>query len=412
MHLWFINHYAASPDLPGGTRHFELATELLKKGHRVSIFASSFSYTVKKALRKVPFLGWKREEINGVEMVWIYSLPYRRNNILRFLNILTFSLVLLIAGILHPKPQILLASSPHPLAPLVGWILAKIKKCPFVLELRDLWPEDLEKMGEVKPLLLKGISSLMQFLYHKAARIITLTREIRDGVIKRKIHPQKLAVIPNGILLSGLASLPSREETRSKLGWEGSFTVLYTGSLALLYGVNLILDAAEALQKVPGLQFVVVGDGETREALEHAASKKQLKNIHFQGGIPKKKVLELISAADVALSLQRPMKGRGALPNKIFDYMAGRCPIISNIGGESQEVIAQAQCGVTIPSGDPAALAVAITMMREKKDEARKAGENGYTFVQEHFSREKLALRLEQYLQEMLTLPGKSRNAG
>ena len=114
--LWILNHYAISPDMPGGTRHFDLASELVKKGHDVTIFASGFDHGTHKYTKIKPEEKMKVEAYDGVRFVWINTFPYSGNDWRRVMNMISYGWRVLGCGRGIPKPDVVIGSSMHPFA--------------------------------------------------------------------------------------------------------------------------------------------------------------------------------------------------------------------------------------------------------------------------------------------------------
>ncbi|MGC9019436.1 MAG: glycosyltransferase, partial [Candidatus Bipolaricaulaceae bacterium] len=156
MNIWIFNHYAIPPDLPGGTRHYDLGRELVKRGHRVVIFATSFHHYLHRETRLRPGERWKVEDVDGLKFVWIRTPPYQRNDWRRVRNMVAFAVRAWQLGHKLPKlapeignPDVVIGSSPHLLTPLAAYWVARHYRVPFVMEVRDLWPQTIIDMGEL-----------------------------------------------------------------------------------------------------------------------------------------------------------------------------------------------------------------------------------------------------------------------
>ena len=133
MNVWILNHYATTPDNAGGTRHFDFAKQLVTQGYKVSLFASAFRHRVKKDIERSGKHNGIKEEVDGVSIYWIRTFSYKTNNWRRILNMLSYSISLLIIGVTSRDfPDTILASSPHPFTGVIGWLLAKFKNSKFV----------------------------------------------------------------------------------------------------------------------------------------------------------------------------------------------------------------------------------------------------------------------------------------
>src|SRR5690349_7050480 len=156
--VWMINHYANPPELPGGTRHHELAKLLKLDQWNPVIFASAYSHrTMSNAKPVSAFRPVHEQDENGVPFVWLYTTPYEGNGSARYANMASFLVTVLIAGLRRNRPDVVIGSSPHLLAAFGGWLLARYHRVPFILEIRDLWPESLIQLGFSNPVALKPL---------------------------------------------------------------------------------------------------------------------------------------------------------------------------------------------------------------------------------------------------------------
>ena len=203
MNIWILNHYATPPDTPGATRHFDFARELTKLGHRVSIFASSFFHGTRNEERLEGKQNYRRQNIDGVEFVWLRTTPYYGgNDWRRVINMLSYSFRVIPLGIrFGESPDVILASSPHPFAGLAGYVLAKLKRAGFIFEVRDLWPQTFVDIGGYsnRSLVVKLLRVLERFLYHRAKKIIVLLPNASEYITRLGIPDSKIVYIPNGI---------------------------------------------------------------------------------------------------------------------------------------------------------------------------------------------------------------------
>ena len=177
MRIWIFNHYATKPD-ESATRHYDFGKELIKKGHKITIFASAFSHYKSKIKYLEPNEKWREEEIvEGLRFIWIRTFPYNKNNWRRFMNMISYSWrAFWIARKLKEKPDVIIGVCVHPFAAYIGYLLSKKKKSRFFFEVTDLWPQILVDMGifsNRSPVTL-SLRVLEKFLYKRAEKIITL----------------------------------------------------------------------------------------------------------------------------------------------------------------------------------------------------------------------------------------------
>ena len=206
MNIWILNHYAITPDLPGGTRHFDFGKELAKRGHKVTIFASSFRHSLFKETKLYGNSNYAIDKISdGFRFVWVKTVPYKVNNWKRVLNMLSYSWrVYETAKFLSlERPDVIVGSSVHLFAVLTAYLLSLHFRAHFIMEVRDLWPQTLVNMGISKwhPFVV-SLSFLEKFLYRRARKIITLLPKAHKYIESLAISTEKVVWISNGVDLS------------------------------------------------------------------------------------------------------------------------------------------------------------------------------------------------------------------
>lgn len=396
--LWILNHYAISPDMSGGTRHFDLARELVKKGHEVTIFASGFDHHTRQYLKIKPGEKMRVEEYDGVRFVWVNTLPYTKNDWRRVLNMLSYGWRVLRCSRGLPKPDAVIGSSMHPFAALAGWWLARRYKAKFIFEVRDLWPQVLIDMGEMSEHnpIIKVLRRLELFLYRKSERIIILGSQMREYIIAHGINQEKIVWIPNGVDLSRFDSVTPERENKS------DFRVMYLGAHSKTNALHILLEGAKTVQDrgYTSIRFSLIGDGPEKQNLIQLANKMQLENIEFCQPVPKDDVPNVLKRADVlVLTKDSTFAVYSGSILKMFDYMASCKPVIFS-GEVSYNPIAESQCGFTVPPGDATALADAIIALYHMPQEERVAmGRRGREFVEKYHDTRLLAKLLESVIE-------------
>ena len=405
--LWILNHYAISPDMSGGTRHFDLARELVKKGHDVTIFASGFDHSTRQYLKIKPGEKIRVEEYDGVRFVWINTLPYYGNNWRRVLNMLSYGWRVLRCSRGLSKPDAVIGSSMHPFAALAGWWLARRYKAKFIFEVRDLWPQTAVDMGAMKKnsLPAKLLYAWEKFMYNKAEKIIVLLPYAKDYVASRGISPEKVFWLPNGVNLERFDH-PVPLEEGSEVAevfeqYRDKFKVVYTGAHGVPNGLDVIVEAARLIQeKSENIHFILIGEGTEKSRLKEKAQSLGLVNITFCEPIPKQAVPSALLAADClvysipAFNIYR----YGVSLNKSFDYLASAKPVVM-AGNSQNNIVEEANAGIAVEPENPEALAEAIVKIYELPEEKRiELGKNGRRYVEQFYDIKNLATNLESLL--------------
>jgi glycosyltransferase involved in cell wall biosynthesis len=411
--LLYITQYYARSDQPGASRHYQHIQALMKHGYQVTLITSY----VKNRLRVIPpeYQDSKiaLEQEGDLTIYKTYAYPnYGRDFRTRVLNYLSFMFYAIVAGLKAPPCDLVFASSPPLFVGLAGYVLSRLKRVPFVFEVRDLWPETAVVMGALRsPVLIKLATWLARFLYRRAERIIAVTEGISQGIMQAGIPASKIVFVPNGVDDDLFATLSSEgaEQVRQEYGWDDRFVALYAGTLARSDGLHATLRAAAALTNYQDLLIVFLGDGEVKPQLEELSDELQLPNVMFIPSQPKCRVPDFVTAADVCLM---PVKNddffQMTLPNKLFDYMAGARPIIAAVpSGETQALVERADAGLVIPPEDEVNLAAALLDLRDDRETRRRYGQNGRRYVMKDYLRSRLAARLALVLDSVLEEKGK-----
>lgn len=409
MNIWIFNHYAHPPDLPGGTRHYDLGRELVRRGHKVAIFATSFHHYLHREVRLEPGERWKVEDVDGMKFVWLRTPPYQRNDWRRVRNMLAFMFRAWRLGRRLPKhapemeqPDLVIGSSPHLLTPMAALWVARHFRVPFVMEVRDLWPQtiiDMGELGEGNPMI-KALQALERFLYRRAERVITVLPSAHEYITACGIPREKIVWIPNGVDLSRFEGL----EPASPKG-EG-FTVMYLGAHGQANALDVLIQAARVVQDEGycEIRFVLVGDGPEKPRLVELSRELGLRNVEFREPVPKTEVPKVLDTADATVFILHDIAlyKYGISVNKLFDYLAAGKPLIL-AGKPANNPVEDAHCGLTVPPRDPKALAEAVIKVYQMPPEERVAmGRRGREYAQKHHDIRKLAEKLERVLLDVV----------
>ena len=396
MRLIWVNHYAVTPDLPGGTRHAELGRELARLGWDVTIVSTDFHFQ-ERAFRRRRAAADRRpieEWVDGVRFLWLWSAPYQANDWRRAWNWLSFGRNVLR---LDSGADVVIGSSPHLIAAAAAARVARRSGARFILEVRDLWPESLVAAGGRIGLAYRGLAAVATMLYRKAERIVVLTPGVAANLTERGLDPAKLILAPNGV--DSTAFSQAVAESR------GTVTFGYAGAHGPANGLDLLIDAAALLRDDPTIRIVCVGDGPSKPALRERIVALGLTNVELLPPVPKTAVPAMLARFDVGLMLLReaPLFSFGVSPNKLFDYLAAGLPVVSNVAGEVAEMVSSAGAGETVPGGSAESLAAAMRRMAARPgEERRKLGAAGRAWVTTNHGRAGVARRLDDELRRLV----------
>jgi glycosyltransferase involved in cell wall biosynthesis len=404
MNIWIFNHYAITPDMPGGTRHYDLGTELTRKGHNVTIFASSINYATRREERLKAGEWYGVEWVNGIQYVWLRTFTYLKNDWRRVVNWVSYFLGVLIFSIKRKeRPDVVIGSSVHLFAPLAACIVSRLKRSKFIFEVRDLWPQTLIDMGSMSknhPLII-FFRFLEGFLYRNADKIITLLPNAGDYIEKFGISEEKIVWIPNGVDVSSFkGNLVSKHYYIP-----GKFTIMYLGAHGSANALNVILDAGKILQDRGNdkICFLLVGDGPEKKDLIKKAGFLGLRNIEFHSPIPKNCIQNIMGKANAFIfNLEDlPVFKYGISSNKLFGYMNAEKPVIFSCNSYNNPV-KEARAGITVPPRNAKALADASEKLYSLPAAKRlNMGKRGRLYVEKNHNIEKLADKLVTVFNEL-----------
>jgi len=407
MNIWIFNHYAITPDFPGGTRHFDFAKELVKRGHNVTIFASSFNYSLLKEVKKYEKSNFIVEYYEGVRFIWIKTFPYSKNDWRRIINMLSYSFraYRICKKLNTEKPDVTIGSSVHLFAVYTAYLLAKYYKVPFIMEVRDLWPLTLIEMGVSKfhPFIII-LGLLEKYLYKRANGIIVVPPKAKDYIIQFSIPQDRITYIPNGTDLERF-NITSESNIRDR-----KLKLLYVGAMNKANGLENVLLAAKLLRDLP-IIVDLVGEGMEKENLTRLKERESINNVNILNGVPKSEVPKILMDADALLHIEMdlPSSQFGGSPNKLFDYLSTGKPIIyaSNYVKDYLDSIG---CGIYADPNNYEDLALAIKKLLSLSSKERvKMGMNGRKYVEKYHSIPVLVDKLEEVIKEAVANYEKSQ---
>lgn len=352
--IWILNHYA----ILGEGRHYKFALNLIKRGYNVKLFASSAIHNTNtnkiNDSRKYII-----EKEKGVPCIYIKSSDYTGNGKSRIKNMLDYSIGLMSVTkkFDDKKPDVIYASSVHPLTWLSGYCLAKRYKSKFIVETRDLWPETLIDMGRInkKSISAKLLYKFEKFIYKKADKLIFTFPGGKDYVKSIGIDSSKVRYINNGIDIEEFNFNKKNEiYIDADLDDASTFKVLYTGSMGQANELSYLLKAAKEIsdRKIMDIKIILFGDGYHREELEKYVINNKLNNVIFKGKVDRHYIPNILSKSNLNVFTGKNicLYKYGLSLNKMFEYFGSGRPTLSNINC-GYDIIEEYKCGITVKSG-------------------------------------------------------------
>ena len=404
MRVLYFHQYFSTPSGSTGTRSYEMAQSLITRGHEVTVVCGSGRMS-STGLAGKPVKGTRRGKVDGIDIIEL-DLPY--SNYDSFLKRSWIFLLFAWQSIglaLSLKYDLLFATSTPLTAGIPGIFATLLRRKPFVFEVRDLWPELPREMGVItNPVILWAMGVLEWMSYHSARGCIGLSPGIVQGINRRGISPDRVAMVPNGCDLEMFNPLFGDVLRPDGVG-EGDFVAVFTGAHGIANGLDAVLDVAKVLteRRRNDIRLVFIGDGKLKPALVARAEREGLVNCLFIDSVSKLKLTAYLRGADAGLMLLAnvPAFYYGTSPNKFFDYIAIGLPVLNNYPGWLAGMIKDNNCGIAIEPDNPIAFADALEKMADNPLLRKEMSSNARNFAVKEFDRAKLGNNFVNFLERM-----------
>jgi glycosyltransferase involved in cell wall biosynthesis len=389
MRILLINQAFVAPNEPGHTRHFEMAKFLQTHGHELVIVASDLNYQTgqRTVVRKGIFA---EHVIEGVRILRAYIYPaLHRSYFWRIISFFSFMFSSAWTALLVRDVDLVMGTTPPIFQAVSAWVVALIRRKPFLLEVRDLWPEFGVSMGVLtNPVLIALGRWLEKFLYARATHILVNSPAYKEYMIGKGVPEKKITYIAYGTDVDMFNPQVDGSSIRTGLGLQDKFVVLYAGALGQANDIDTILRAAQRLNSEDKIRFVLFGDGKERPRLQTETERMKLTNVIFAGVRAKKDMPLVVASADTCLAiLQDIPMFRTTYPNKVFDYMAAGRGTVLVIDGVSRQLIESSNGGVFVQPGNDELLAQTILELSKDSKRVQQMGQNARDYLVKHLDR-------------------------
>ena len=409
MRVLILNQYALPAGEAGITRHGDIGAELVRRGHEVTVIASDYDYFRRRPTRHAKAGGTRHQ---GVQFLWLPTGAYVRNDRRRMVSMVRYAMSATWAGWrARQAPDVVIGSSPQPLAALAADVVARLRRVPWIFEARDIWPSALVDLKAIarNGRTHRSLELLERYLYGRATAVVSVPPRGSLRLEELGLDPAKCVHIPNGAttLLGEPGAIP---ETLDRLLEQdtGRFVLVYAGAIGVPHGFDTVVEAVSLLKETDAdtyerLSVLIVGDGVAAASLRRAAAKRGLDHLHMHPAIAKPAVRSLLQRADACL-MQAAASDHfkyGLSPNKLFDYFAAAKPVL--ISSAHPTLVEEANAGIRYMPGDPAALARAIEQITSISGAERSAmGERGRSLVETEYSIQAITDRYEALLRQVV----------
>lgn len=403
MNVVIVYQYYQGHGAPGHSLVYELAQFLAERGHNVTVVSGETGYMQLNMATLPWYKRIVRHEYDGkVKVVRTYTYSeLHRSYLGRLLSFLSFSVSCPIGLFSISRPDVVLASSP-PIFPIfTAWLICKLRKIPFLVEVRDLWPASAVQMGILKNRqLIKIMAWMERVIYNHSHKIVALTEGIRDDILARGWPKNKIELVTCGVDFDNLyPDMSASTQIRERYGLIDKKVVLYFGALGEANNLPVIIRTAQRLQSRQDLVFVLIGDGMKREETSNHVHSLGLNNVLLLPPVPKNEARHHINAADLCLVTLRDIPlFDGAIPTKLIDYMACGKAVLCGVRGEAERIVRDAHAGKMFePDNDEQLCALIVDLVQDPSLAARM-GSDGFAYVQNRFNAKQMREKMESIL--------------
>ena len=400
MHILFLTHYFTPENNAPAARVHGMAKEWARLGHRVTVLTCAPNVPAGVVYEGYENKLYQQEWIDGIRTVRVWTwLAANRGRVRRGLNYLSYLAAAGAAGpLLRPRADVVIATSPQFFAGWAGWPVARAHGAPFVLEIRDIWPDSIVAVGALeKGRIIGALGKLEDALYNGADHIVAVGDGYRMNMIRKGIGPSKISVITNGVDVDLFEPREPDQELRARLGFSPETFVDHVrrhhrhGQRPR--GGARRRAAAEGRRAATTSPSCSSATAPCAPSSRSRRGAEGLTNVVFTGMVPRAELPAYLASSDACLVHFRKDELFGTiLPSKFFEDAAMERPILLGFEGDARAMLDEADCGIAFePSNDEELAAAAERLAAAPADERRRLGENGRRYVLEHFDRRRLA---------------------
>lgn len=402
MQILFLSHYFPPEVNAPASRTFEHCRQWVEDGHSVTVVTCAPNHP-----RGIVYEGYRnklfhRENRNGIQVIRLWTYVTANEGFLkRTLNYLSYMVAAVLVAPFLSRCDVVLTTSPQFFNGLAGYLVSRLKRAPWILEIRDLWPESIVAVGAItnRPVI-RFLEALELFAYRHAHHIVAVTDAFKSHIHMKGILPEKVTVIKNGVDFTLYKPGTSRTPLAHEIGLEGKFVASYFGTHGMAHHLETILEAAQTLSEWKDIMFLLVGDGADRRRLVAMRDEMKLSNVVMLDQQPKDKMPEFWSLSSVSLVLlKKSALFKTVIPSKIFESMAMERPVILGVEGESAELVVSAGGGICIEPESSSELASQVLNLSRDPAMCQVLGASGRRYVLKHFDRQVLARRFADVME-------------
>lgn len=345
----------------------------------------------------------QRQSIDGINIIVVATRYSNKQSFLRrIISFFSFLLLATYVGLSEQGVDVVYATSTPLTVGIPAMIIKRLRRKPFVFEVRDQWPEIPIELGIIRNnIMIKFFLWLEKTIYNNSSGIIALSPGQADGVRKVLTEDKEIAVIPNSCDTTMFRPDIDGSAIRKKYGWGDKLVFLHAGAMGKANSLDFVIEAAGKVRHKDDIHFVLIGDGGEKPALIKKIREKGLTNVELRGPVSKTKLPEIFAASDISMVIfaNYPILEHNSA-NKFFDSLSAGRPVLLNYSGWQRKVLEDSQAGLGCDLYDLDEFVEKILYLNSHRDRLVEMGKNARTLAEREFDRVKLAARLESVLLE------------
>lgn len=399
--LFITDNFPPEVNAPA-TRTYEHCIEWIKQGAEVTIITCAPNFPHGNVYEGYKNKFYQKEMVDGIEVIRVWSYISSNDGFIkRILDYFSFAFVAFLVGVFQ-RQDIIIATSPQFFTTWAAWGISKIRRKPWIFELRDLWPESIRTVGAMKhERALDWLEKIELGLYRDADKVVAVTEAFKTNLIRRGIDPEKIEVVTNG---SNMDLFFPREKDHSllqSLKLENKFIVGYIGTHGLAHSLDFIVQSISKIND-ENIHFLFIGDGSMKSKIIEMASALSLKNITFLEPVSKEEVPRYLSIIDVSLApLIKSDTFKTVIPSKIFEASAMQKPTLLGVEGQAQEIIEKYGAGLCFEPENEKDFVSKVNLLKNNRS-AYKNYQEGCNNLAEEYNRKKLSDKMLKIIEKVL----------
>lgn len=404
MRILFLTHNFPPETNALASRTYEHAKLWVKMGHQVEVVTCAPNHPKGQLYSGYRNALFQRERMDGIDVVRVWTfLAANEGIVLRSLNYLSFLLSGALQSIRLQHPDVVVSSSPQMFSGLIGYPVSRLKRAPWVLEIRDLWPESIVAVGALRRgFVVRVLEAVERFAYRRADHIVSVTTSFLTHFESLRVARDKVSVVTNGADLELFAGPVRDTALASELGLAGKFVAAYVGTHGMAHALSTVLQAADRLRDRDDIRFLLVGSGAEQTSLREQRDAMKLSNVVMLDQQPRSRMPAIWGLAGASIvHLRKTPLFCTVIPSKIFEAMAMGVPILLGVEGEAAAIVINAKAGLLFEPENAQALAAAVSQLADDREQAKHFGESGRSAARERFDRRTLAAGYLKLLEQV-----------